>query len=214
MDVLYEESAVNANAQKGESRYRVVNLISKITGFLAIVFAAFLLLNAVMFAFSASSMKPEELGGSIGLLLFLFMATTLFGAPWLLCLFAKRRINVSYDYTFVSGELRIAKIFNVNRRKLVVRIQPEHIIKLGDVDSQSFNRVCADPSVKSIVCTPNEQPQKGKFFLYIATSEASLKRVYVLECREDLLVNILKFVKRGVLDSDYVMQSKKNGQSK
>ena len=62
------------------------------------------------------------------------------------------------------------------------------------------------------MCTPNAKPAKGKFFLYIQTSEPVGKRVYVLECREELLVNILKFVKRGILESDYVMQDKKQAQ--
>jgi hypothetical protein len=44
----------------------------------------------------------------------------------------KNRFNVSYDYAFVSGELRIAKVINVNKRKLVARIQAEDIIQLGD----------------------------------------------------------------------------------
>lgn len=34
--------------------------------------------------------------------------------------------------------------------------------------------------------------------------------MYILECREELLINILKFVKRGILESDYVMQEKKH----
>ena len=81
--------------------------------------------------------------------------------------------------------------------------------KMGDTDSPSFDRVISDPSVKKIVCTPNAEPSGGKFFLYIVTSESGGRRVYILECREELLINILKFVKRGILESDYVMQEKK-----
>ena len=35
------------------------------------------------------------------------------------------------------------------------------------------------------------------------------KKLYVLECRELLLVEMLKFMKRTVLESDYVSQEKK-----
>lgn len=212
MDVLYEESAVNANAQKAEKRYRVINIFSKFFGVLAVVFAVILFFNLITFLFSFKAMSATDRGSAIGLLVLLFFLTTLFGGPWLACFLLKRRTNLSFDYTFVSGELRISKVFNVNRRKFLYKIQSESILKLGDADSPSFARVCADPTTKQVICTPNAEPAEGKFFLYIQTSEPIGKRVYVLECREELLVNILKFVKRGILESDYVMQEKKKAQ--
>ena len=210
MDVLYEESAVNAHAEKAQKRYKIVNIFSKIFGVAALVFAVIFFFNLISFLFVVGSLDAEGRGSAIGMLLFLFMMLFTFGSPWLGTFLFKRKMNVSFDYTFVSGELRISKVFNVNRRKFLYRIQPESILKLGDVDSPSFSRVCSDPSTKRVVCTPNDEPVEGKFFLYIQTSEPAGKRVYVLECREELLVNILKFVKRGILESDYVMQEKKN----
>ena len=179
---------------------------------LAIIFAVILFFNLLTFLFSFKGMTAENRGSAIALLVLLLFLTTLFGGPWLACYLLKRRTNLSYDYTFVSGELRISKVFNVNRRKFLYKIQPESILKLGDADSPSFARVCADPTCKQVVCTPNAEPAEGKFFLYIQTSEPIGKRVYILECREELLVNILKFVKRGILESDYVMQEKKKSQ--
>ena len=209
MDVLYEESAVNANAAKGEKRYKILNLFTWFFGVLALIFAILFVIGLVSFLMAMSAMKAEDRAAAIGSLIFYFMMITLFGGPWLACFLMKRKINVSFDYTFVSGELRISKVFNVNRRKFLYRIDAESIQKMGDVDSPSFDRVISDPSVKKIVCTPNAEPSGGKFFLYIVTSESGGRRVYILECREELLINILKFVKRGILESDYVMQEKK-----
>lgn len=209
MDVLYEESAVNANAAKGEKRYKILNLFTWFFGALALIFAILFVIGLVSFLMAMSAMKAEDRATAIGSLIFYFMMITLFGGPWLACFLMKRKINVSFDYTFVSGELRISKVFNVNRRKFLYRIDAESIQKMGDADSPSFDRVISDPSVKKIVCTPNAEPSGGKFFLYIVTSESGGRRVYILECREELLINILKFVKRGILESDYVMQEKK-----
>ncbi len=209
MDVLYEESAVNANAAKGEKRYKILNLFTWFFGVLALIFAILFVIGLVSFLMAMSAMKAEDRAAAIGSLIFYFMMITLFGGPWLACFLMKRKINVSFDYTFVSGELRISKVFNVNRRKFLYRIDAESIQKMGDADSPSFDRVISDPSVKKIVCTPNAEPSGGKFFLYIVTSESGGRRVYILECREELLINILKFVKRGILESDYVMQEKK-----
>jgi hypothetical protein len=97
----------------------------------------------------------------------------------------------------------------VNKRKLVTKIQSENILQLGDFETESFNRLAADPMNKQIICTQNSTPKEGKFFLYVHVSEPIGKRLYVLECREELLVNILHFVKRGTLAPDYVMQDKK-----
>lgn len=209
MDVLYEESAVNANAAKGEKRYKILNLFTWFFGVLALIFAILFVIGLVSFLMAMSAMKAEDRATAIGSLIFYFMMVTLFGGPWLACFLMKRKLNVSFDYTFVSGELRISKVFNVNRRKFLYRIDAESIQKMGDADTPSFDRVISDPSVKKIVCTPNAEPSGGKFFLYIVTSESGGRRVYILECREELLINILKFVKRGILESDYVMQEKK-----
>ena len=209
MDVLYEESAVNANAAKGEKRYKILNLFTWFFGVLALIFAIVFVIGLVSFLMAMSAIKAEDRAAAIGSLIFYFMMITLFGGPWLACFLMKRKINVSFDYTFVSGELRISKVFNVNRRKFLYRIDAESIQKMGDADSPSFDRVISDQSVKKIVCTPNAEPSGGKFFLYIVTSESGGRRVYILECREELLINILKFVKRGILESDYVMQEKK-----
>ena len=159
--------------------------------------------------------------GIIGLMLTLYMPTDgvivwLFFCSWFfICWFVlnrfKNRFNVSYDYAFVSGELRIAKVINVNKRKLVVKIQPEEIIQIGDVDNVSFDNLRADPNTKTVLCTSNDVAEEGKFFMYVLVNNNG-KKLYVLECRELLLMHMLKFVKRTTLESDYVSQEKKKKQ--
>ena len=120
----------------------------------------------------------------------------------------KKGINVSYDYCFVTGELRISKVFNVNKRKLVTRFDCAEILQIGDMDNSTYDRLKADPTTKEVFCTSNDMPSEGKFFMYILINDNG-KKLYVLECRETLLINILKFAPRSVLESDYVMQEKK-----
>ena len=123
--------------------------------------------------------------------------------------FLKRRINVSFDYLFVSGELRISKVFNVNKRKLVARIEAENVLKVGDVDSASYDRIKSDPSTKEVICTPNLTAGDGKFFMYVQAVDNGVKKLYVLECRETMLVNMMQFLRRDVLADDYISQAKK-----
>ncbi len=210
MDVLYEECAVNQNSARGEKIYKILNIGYYICVILGVIGAITVIMN-ISFV-DAGSLSAPELEAYAVTQSFLFlgvMTLVSFGGTAVALFFLKRRVNISYDYTFVSGELRIVKVFNVNRRKLVTRLQSDSILQLGDTENASFDRLAADPMNKKVFCTPNGEPKQGKFFMYIHASEPIGKRLYILECREELLVNILHFVKRGTLESDYVMQEKK-----
>lgn len=214
MDVLYEESAVNSNAKKGEKRYKILNTISWIVGLFALI-SAFAFIMQLIGVLSTLNFKPSSeeektaLDMTRSLAFLTGMSLFFWGGIWLVLFSWKKRVNVSYDYIFVSGELRISKVFNVNKRKFLYRISSEEIIKLGDVDNGNYDRIRSDPNTKEIVCTPNSEAAEGKFFLYVHATSPAGKRLYILECREELLVNILRFVQRGTLESEYVSQEKK-----
>ncbi|MBR2340907.1 MAG: hypothetical protein IKA72_00665 [Clostridia bacterium] len=211
MDVLYEECAVNKKAVRDEKIYKVMNIGFYICTFIAIV-ALFNTINNIPLGSKPSNLTPEQIQAYEYAQTMFFLGLGLlfsFGSGAFLLFLLKRRININYDYTFVSGELRIVKVFNVNRRKLLARIQPEEILQVGDTDSESYMRLLSNTMNKQVFCTPNIEPMEGKFFMYVHANTVMGKKLYVLECREELLVNILKFVKRGTLEHDYVMQEKK-----
>ena len=194
MDVFYEESALAHNSHKNLRKYKILSTIS-------IVF----LVLAVLWVFIGFYMVDVT---SIGNWIAWGMIFSWFFLGWFLLRRWKMRVNVSYDYCFVSGELRISKVINVNKRKLVARIDSEDMIQLGDIDNPSFERFRSDPTVKTVICTSNDVAAEGKFFMYVLANYNG-KKLFVLECRELLLMNILKFTKRNKLESDYVMQEKK-----
>ncbi len=195
MDVLYEESSVAKNAKKSEQKYAILHVLSNI-------FLVLMILTAI----PTLLFIPEW-----GLVLFFgSFALTFFGF-WFILYRWKNTTNVSYDYFLVSDEIRIAKVINTSKRKLVARFDGECIIQIGDVDAPSFERFKADPNVKTVICTSNSEASEGKFFMYIL-AEYEGRKLFILECREELLINILKFTKRTALDRDYVSQEKKKQQ--
>ncbi len=198
MDVFYEESAIATNSNKKQKKYKVLSVFSGIFLILAIFW------GVVAFGF----ITPTIIGDWI----FWGMILAWLLTAWYLLRMWKMRINVSYDYAFVSGELRISKVININRRKLVARIDCEEMIQFGDVDNPSFERFRNDPNVKTVLCTANDIAPEGKFFMYIL-AEYNGRKLFVLECRELLLMNMLKFAKRNKLESDYVMQEKKQAKA-
>lgn len=194
MDVFYEESAIAHNSDKKTKRYNLLTGISWV----------FLGLGIVWIMLGFYTIRINVLGDWISWGL---IAAWLF-LTWFLLRQWKMRINISYDYVFVSGELRIAKVINVNKRKLVARFDCEDMIQFGDVDNPSFERFRNEPATKTVICTSNDVASEGKFFMYIL-AEYNGRKLFVLECREELLINILKFARRNKLESDYVMQEKK-----
>lgn len=215
-DVYYEESAVSSNAKKGERRYKIMHIVSLVILTVAIVLFFFFVMNMPFAKPSASEATDaanyEEMLAVYDMMKFialfcLFNSLFLFGV-WFVLFKLKARVNISYDYVFVSGELRVSKVININKRKLIARFDCEEIIQIGDVESQSYGLLKSDPTNKEIICTPNYEAAEGKFFMYIHINDNG-KKLYILECREQMLVNILKFAKRTTLAKDYVMQEKK-----
>ena len=200
MDAFYEESAINQNAVKEGRRYKIFNVISYICLFLGILFLVMAIFNMPL--------GGSDVGGYWALFGFMLFQGLMFIGMCFAFNKIKARYNVNFDYVFVTGELRISKVFNVNKRRLVARIDCEDMIQVGDVDNPSFDRFRADPMVKTVICTPNVETSNGKFFMYVLANYNG-RKLYVLECRENLLMNIMKFAKRSVLESDYVMQERK-----
>lgn len=193
MDLFYEESSRVKNEEKKRHKYTILNIFSVfflILGiFSSIFFVLFIPDPALMLFFGSGALT------SLGFWFILF--------KW------KNATNVSFDYVLVSDELRISKVINTNKRKLVARFSTESIIQIGDVEAPSYDRFKADPNVKSVICTSNDEASEGKFFMYIL-AEYNGRKLFVLECREELLVNMMRVTKRTALDRDYVSQAKKN----
>ena len=191
MDIFYEESAQCQTGKKESRRYKILSGISYVLMFLAVMFLTFTIL------FIPSSVS-----------IWFGVNALFFFGMWYFLRRLKMRLNLSYDYTFVTGELRIIKVINVNRRKLITRFDCERILQIGDVDTPSYERLASDPNTKKVYCTSNDVATEGKFFMYILIEDGG-KKLYILECKETLLMHIMHFAKRSVLSSDYVSQEKK-----
>ena len=196
MDLLYEESSKVKNEEKKQKKYAILNVLSKFFLVVGILISIFFVLFI-----------PD-----IGLMIFFGSGALTFLGFWFLFYKWKNLTNVAYDYSLVSDELRISRVVNTNKRKLIARFVTESIIQVGDVDSPSYDRFKADPNVKSVICTSNDEASEGKFFMYIL-AEYNGRKLFVLECREELLMNLMRVTKRTALDRDYVSQEKKRQQA-
>lgn len=192
-EAFYEESAVSASAHTGEKLYTVFRVIS-------IIFYVFAGIHAFNMLMTIPGVLAKVQGVQlvivliewIGLLLVLVGLGLLFG--WI-----KLKYNVSFDYIFVEDELRISKVFNGRKRKLIVRMRADSIMKIGLCDRDSYERTLAGNG-SPVFLTPNKSAMEGKMFIYILYSTSLAKTVYVLECREALLEYLVSAVGRNKLE--------------
>lgn len=205
LDSFYEESAVNLNEKKQNTIYSIFHGVQILFVALAFIwglfFMGFLPLPNAEQGVTFAQILPDWI--------FFFMVLLLFISFAVVCSILKKRYNVSFDYVCVSGELRISKVFNGKKRKLICRLDPADIIQVGDMDGNSYNRLMKMPGIKEVVCTPNYTAASGKFFMYVLANADGAKKIFLLECRENLLINMMQFLRRDVLDRDYVPQAKK-----
>ena len=188
MELFYEESATLSNTPSNRRRSRAW----KIAFICVTVFALFSIIILVNFVHYIIAIIEAAIIGAV-----------------LILLWSKyNKSIVDYDYVFVSGQLRISRVFRRVKRRRVARIDHEDIIQIGDAENPSFDRFRHDPTIRTVLCTSNKVAAEGKFMMYILAKDYG-KNLYVLECREELLVNIMKFANRSKLESDYVAQAKK-----
>ena len=215
MDAYYEESSICAKESKERKIYKIIHIISVVLLLIGSVSMLYAIFSFLMLIGGLSPEAPADVKQAFEaqktMSVFSLFIGVFFLLQWFLLGKLKARYNVSYDYVFVSGELRISKVFNVNKRKLITRIDCADILQVGDVDNSSYERLRSDPSTHELICTANEEAGNGKFFMYVLANSDG-KKLYVLECREALLTNMMRFMKRTVLENDYVPQEKKQKQ--
>ena len=85
----------------------------------------------------------------------------------------------------------------------IVDVQPSDIEKIGKVGSGTFIKYYKMPGLTSAVLTLNLQPADKKDFYYIVANINGDKKMYILECTEMFMVNVLKFSNKLVLEEDF-----------
>lgn len=192
---LYEESAFSADERRERRWYQIFHIASYIFLAMAVimVFLTIILLPSMIDQESGAALARGLIGWFLPLLLFIGM----FFLFWKI----KRRFNVSYDYTFVEDELRVTKVFCGKSRKYLVTLKADQILKVGYADRESFQRIKAGlRGKKPIYLTPNSEPVEGKIFIYIYVSSSIENKLYVLECRKDLLEYVVFAAGRNKYD--------------
>lgn len=197
-DIYYEESVSQQNVKTAKKFY----IVFTVAAALCVVCAIFALISLYVFLTFTSA---DDVTGKQILITCAFYGVLLIASIVFSVLFFKKRhtFYVSYDYTFVSGDLRISKVFHQRKRKNLYALSDDRLIKIGRVGSQSYLKLKAAPENKEDILTPNEEAAEGKEFFYIYAATAAGKRILVLECRLELIASILRYMNKNILESEF-----------
>lgn len=196
IDVFCEETAICLNAAAEKKKYYVFKVLSIIFFIISV-----LLILIVLYTYDFSKISEGSLLVNI---LFLVLPVLSGISIGILFLIFKNRYCVDYDYTFVSGSIRISKIIKEIKRKNLYKFESSAIEKIGKYGSDSYNGYIKLPNVKVVAATSNKNPAQNKEFFYMVVNGLDQhKIILILECSETFIANVLKFANRYVLEKDY-----------
>lgn len=187
-ELLYEETAVLRNVGSAKTKFYVFKTFSIISYVLTVLWLIFFI----------SFFKFE---GNFWLnLIISLLPMALFLASGIMLGKFKDRFYVDYDYVFVSGSIRFSKVIKNYKRRKICNFECSDIERIGKYGSETFEKYSKMPNLKPNVLTSNMEPDEGKDFYYIVANVDEDRKLYILECTEMLIVNIMKYSKRTILD--------------
>lgn len=197
IEVFYEESAKTIDTKSASRKFYIFKILSIISYVLVAVWLCIIFIGFDFRVFNSSALAIV-----ISLLIHILPLVFFIASGIFLGRF-KNRFYVDYDYTFVSGSIRISKVIKNCKRKSLLVFEAKDIETLGKVGSETYEKYENTPGIKPLVLTSNDTPAEGKAFYYLIAGIDGEKKLLILECTELFMVNILKFTSRSVLEKDY-----------
>lgn len=190
-EVFYEESAEIKNVKSAKTKYNVYNIFS-------IVFIVLSLLW-VSIAFTAYPLSGNWLVDLFGMVtpLIVFVPSAILFRVF------KNKFYVDFDYTFISGSVRVSKVIRNVKRKFVLKFETSDLEKLGKFGSETYLKYEKQPGVKKMIFTLNAEPKEGKDFYYLVATVNAEKLLMIFECTELFMVNVLKFSNKAIVEEDF-----------
>ena len=191
-EIFYEESSLLNKDKAGLAKYRLLNIFS----ILSYVFAG---LFVVLF-WNFYNLKDFNL---VLFILTALLPFAMFIAFGILLGRVKNNMFVDYDYTFVTGSVRISKVIRRIKRKNVMKFETSDILQLGKYGSESYEKLEKTPGIKRMILTSNQSPSEGNDFYYLHVATEGSNKLLVFDCSEKFMATILRYSNKNILEKDY-----------
>lgn len=192
-EIFYEETANVQHIGSAKTKYAVLNIFSIIFYVLAVLW--FVLLFC-FFEFGKGNIFINLLVAFVPLIIFIFFGVFLG--------ILKEKYYMDFDYTFISGSIRISSIVKNTKRRTVIKFECSSIEKMGNFESGTFNKYNINKNIKKKILTLNIYPADNKKFYYLVVNLNNEKYLLILECTETFINNIIKFTNRTILEDGFL----------
>ena len=192
-ELFYEECAQVQNAHSSTKKYNFFKVISILFYVLTGLWTfAFLFLYII------------DVKNPLFDIIIYLIPTALFLSTAILIGIYKNRFYVDYDYTFVSGNIRVSKVIKNIKRRFIISFDTDSIEKIGPYGSESFLEYNSITGINIQIFTQNDLPSENKDFYYIVANVNGQKQLMIFECTQTFIRNVLKFSKKSVIDKELV----------
>ena len=184
IESFLEENVTGKDQQSAKRKYIVFNIAS-IVSFVFGAFGVFLVYMTLYIPLSeGDSLTPVI----VTMVFYLVLAVGCFILGYVF-----RRIRngaiLDFDYTFVSGSLRIAKIMNHVKRRPLIAIECDTIEAMDKLESDSYKRYETMAGIKKVIATPNLYVEDVNIY-YLFFKKDGQPTLLLFEPSDALLIQI------------------------
>lgn len=184
IESFLEENVTGKDTQFAKRKYRMFQIASILSIILGCIGIIFVYLSLYLPVGEGDSIM------SVAIILIFYVVMTV-GCFVLAYVFRRFRNGaiVDYDYTFVSGSLRIAKIVNQTKRRPLIAVDCSTVEALDTIESDSFKRYETMSGVKKVVATPNMNTDDVNLY-YLFCKKDGQATLLIFEPSDALLIQI------------------------
>ena len=190
-EIFYEETAMVKNPKSCLIKYRIFKTLS----ILSYVFAGISIFIGFLYPIADDAILISLIMAFIPAIFFILSGIFL-GRQ-------KNLMYIEYDYTFVTGSIRISKVIANLKRKSLLVFEAKEIEQIGIYGSDSYLRYEKTPGIIKKILTSNSTPNENKNFYYIVAIIDSEKHLLIIESTKSLISNILKFSNKTILEKEF-----------
>ena len=188
-EVFYEESSKIINEKSEKLKYNllfIMSIVCFVVSFLWIFICYFI------YDLTVASIIVNILSIAIPFIVFIVSG--------ILCLKFKNNFCIQYDYTFVTGSIRIDKVIKNVKRIHRYNFEYNQIDKIGRFASDTYFELGANPSVKRDLLT-SDASSVDLFYIYVTI--LGERNILILQCTEKFIAHIVRFTGKTVLEKDF-----------
>ncbi len=190
-EIFYEECSISQKSKSEKVKYNILFWLSIVAFALAVIW--------LIISLFLADFKNDNL---ILTILIIVLPTLTFFAFGFVSFKFKNQFCIDYDYTFISGTIKIAKVTKFVKRQLLTTFDCSQIEKMGSFGSDTYFDYTDRDDVSVEMFSSNKTESDGKRFMYFVVNSQGNKNIYVLEITNEFIKTVLSFTGRRILEQE------------